>query len=120
MKQIFVAVDAIGILGLLFAVPLITWTKMTLGSVLTIAGAYFNPLRNAANPRGGEATIKLGKFEITLSGGLRFVVVVAGLILVIASAIESVEPVKTAINTEIEKRFPNSNDAIDATSLDKI
>lgn len=65
----------------------VSWTKMTFGGFLACVGALY-PKFGSGKESTGEANIRISKVSILLKGGIRYCVVVCGVVLVIFSAIE--------------------------------
>jgi hypothetical protein len=101
MKNFQFWFDGFSVLGIFWSFSFLTWTKLTLGAGLAFLGAFFrNDWGKNANPDGGKATIKFGSINIGLNGGLRFAVIVVGLVIVTSSYADVWENVK--------HRFPGS------------
>jgi hypothetical protein len=75
----------IALVGLFVFVPI---TKMVLGAILTVVGAFFPTVQSANKKDEGKGKISLFKVAVTLSGGIRFAVIFAGVILLIGSILE--------------------------------
>lgn len=87
MKLIDFIFELVGLGGLVLVISYITWTKMLLGSVITLVGAFFPEMRSKEKQH-GEGEINAGNFRVVFSGGLRFAVVIAGIILIIGSVVD--------------------------------
>jgi hypothetical protein len=71
--------------GLIFAFAFISWTKIALGSVLTVIGAFFP--NSTSDKATGTGSLKLAGVNITLRGSLRVGVLIAGLVLIVNEGI---------------------------------
>jgi len=86
MKQIIIYLLELGaVSGLLLFITFVSWTKLALGSVLTVAGAFLP--QGTADALNGRGKLKLLGVEITLSGVLRIGVVIGGLALITGEAV---------------------------------
>jgi hypothetical protein len=85
--KLFLELASLG--GLIGLMAFITWTKMALGGVLAITGAFFpSPVAIDEKSNKGTTEIKAWNFLIKMTGGLRFGVVVAGLILLVGAVLD--------------------------------
>ncbi|MDD5754562.1 MAG: hypothetical protein PHN45_07415 [Methylococcales bacterium] len=75
----------IGLSGVLMFLKGVSWTKMTLGSFLAIIGTLYPGQEKENKEISGETKISWRGFSIFLKGGLRFALVVGGVILIIGS-----------------------------------
>jgi len=92
-KAIWYLLELLGIGGLVGLLAYITWTKMALGSALSLLGAFF-PELHAKESEQGEGTIDAGKVKVVFRGGLRFVVVISGLVLIVGAVLDGHEKYK--------------------------
>jgi len=79
----------LGLMGLLVFMKTISWSKMLMGSFLSIIGALY-PVKKESNDDKGEAKIEIPKFKLFIKGSLRFALVIAGVILIIGSIMSGV------------------------------
>ncbi len=86
-KVIIYILELIGIGGLIGLMAYISWTKMALGASLSLLGAFFPELQ-AKEESPGQGTINAGKVKVVFRGGLRFVVVVSGMILIVGAVLD--------------------------------
>lgn len=82
--------ELVGLGALMSLLAFVTWTKMALGAILALAGAYFPTLRKREDVP-GSAQINLQKIAVQLRGGARFAVVIAGLVLIIGAMLDGHE-----------------------------
>ena len=82
--------ELVGVGGLIGLVAYISWTKMALGSALSLLGAFF-PELHMKREGTGEGKIDAGNIKVVFRGGLRFVVVVAGLVLIVGAVLDGHE-----------------------------
>lgn len=87
MKLWMYIMESLGIIGLVGLISYITWTKMALGAALSLLGAFFPELHIKEGGK-GEGTIDIGKVKVVFRGGLRFVVVIAGLVLIVGAVLD--------------------------------
>ncbi|MEQ1953188.1 hypothetical protein [Mesorhizobium sp. CN2-181] len=88
MAKLLLLIGEMGVFAAIFAaLAFVSWTKMTLGAVLTFVGAFFPNLKQG-NEGESRATIKLLGAEISFSGVVKFGVIVGGVILIIGSVVE--------------------------------
>lgn len=102
-KAILYLMELVGVGGLLGLLGFITWTKMGLGAALSLLGAFF-PELHVKNNEQGEGKIDAGKVSVVFRGGLRFVVVVAGLVLIVGSVLDGHEGFKEAQAKELDAK----------------
>jgi hypothetical protein len=106
--------ELIGFFGLLGAIPFVAWTKMTLGAVLTLAGAYFSHLR-PNRTSGGALELDTGRTRVRYSGGLSLFVwgcvSIAGLILIFSAGLDSKAPIEVAMEEKMHQvRTPGTKE----------
>ena len=82
--------EYVGVAGIIGLISFVSWTKLALGAVLTFLGAFF-PKAGARKEslEGGNAQIKVLNIFLKMSGGLRFGVVLAGLIVLAGSLLDA-------------------------------
>lgn len=85
LKLVMEYAGVIALVGLFVFVPI---TKMVLGAVLTVVGAFFPRVESSSKNDEGKGKLSLFKIAVTLSGGVRFGVIFAGVILLIGSILE--------------------------------
>jgi hypothetical protein len=81
MREIELFLEYLGLAGIIGILAFITWTKMLLGAVVTIVGAFF-PSRNSDKAT-GTGTIKWSQFNVAFKGSLRIGVIIAGIVLIV-------------------------------------
>jgi len=84
------ALELIGVGGLVALFAFIPLTKLGLGGALAILGAFFPNFHSEKN-KSGTAQVKFLAFLFKMSGGLRFAVVTAGIIVLIGAVIDGHE-----------------------------
>lgn len=87
----------IGLGFIMFVLKSVSWTKMTFGGLLALFGAFF-PKNQEENNEKGEAKISSGKISIALKGGVRFAVVIAGLVLIVGAVYDGVKGAEKQAN----------------------
>jgi hypothetical protein len=84
MKTLLFAMELIGFLGVFLSFSILTWTKLTLGGALSFLGVFFPSRAGDGNEnKDNKAAIRLGPIAVDFQGGLRFALVVAGIVLLI-------------------------------------
>ncbi|MGL6313088.1 hypothetical protein [Vibrio sp. WXL103] len=89
-KYITYIIEVLGLVSAVGLISYISWTKMILGSALALLGAFF-PEINRKTEEEGQAQVQVGKINVSFRGGLRFAVVVAGIILIVGSLGDGVD-----------------------------
>ncbi len=79
----------VGLGFLLLYLQSVSWTKIMLGGFLCLIGAFF-PRGKVDQEKEGKAKISFGKLSFELRGGVRFAVVIAGIILIFVSVYDGV------------------------------
>lgn len=97
---------------------------MTLGAALTVIGTYFPSFTGRLRKSDrGDAHISFSQFAVKISGGLRFVLVVGGLLLICGSLGESFYNVDTyqsiTGHLDYERLSPNQRDKFLASAKEK-
>jgi hypothetical protein len=78
-----------GVGGIVALLAFIPWTKLALGGVLAFLGAFFpNFGGTKVDRQGGYAQIKVLNILLKMSGGLRFGLVLAGLIVLVGAILD--------------------------------
>jgi hypothetical protein len=80
----------LGLMGLLVFMKTISWSKMLTGSFLAIIGVFY-PNKKQIDEKEGEAKIEVPKFNIFIKGSLKFTLVIAGIILIVASVFNGMD-----------------------------
>jgi hypothetical protein len=88
---VFFLLELLGVAGLVSLLAYITWTKMALGAVLTLLGAFFPSLKDARQKLAGEGQVSWRGFLLKINGGIRFLVVIGGIILLIGAVLDGHE-----------------------------
>jgi hypothetical protein len=86
--------EFIGVGGIVGLVAFVSWTKLSLGAVLALLGAFFPNMDTGMgkrDPDGGSAQLKMWNVLLKLSGGLRFGVVIAGLVVLVGAVLDAHE-----------------------------
>jgi hypothetical protein len=76
--------EFVGLSGIIGMLAFITWTKVALGGVLTVTGAFYPTFRGRpAAAEKGQAKVGWKGLSAQFAGTLRFAVIVAGIILIV-------------------------------------
>lgn len=81
--------NLLGVSGIVGLIAFIPFSKMVLGVIVIFLGAFF-PIPNGQN-NGGEIIIRLKKLILKFRGGIRLLVVTAGIILVVGAMADGCE-----------------------------
>src|SRR5262245_28096722 len=90
----------------LLALAFGSWTKLTMGGLLTLAGAFFPTPGRWNKGADGSGTVKAGPVSVAIKGGVRFAVVVSGIVVLVSAAFEGIqnpEFAKTAKKLYLDK-----------------
>jgi hypothetical protein len=85
-----------------------SWTKLTMGGLLTLAGAFFPTPGRWSKGADGSGTVKAGPISVAIKGGVRFAVVVGGIVVLLGAAFEGIqhpEFAKTAKKLQLDEPF---------------
>jgi len=107
MMRVLQYVLEIGGLGAIIALmAYLPVTKLAVGGILTLVGAYFPDLRGRENLQKGTAQIRFANVLLKVSGGLRFAVVIAGIVVLIGAMADGhQEAVRRTGSSPITDRF---------------
>ncbi len=94
IRELVPIMHFLGLAGIVSAIPFVQWTRMTLGAVLLLMATLVPDLTSRRAPRleTGRASIKLPHgLAVTVSGGLRVFLAVAGIILMLSELLMAYE-----------------------------
>jgi hypothetical protein len=80
--------ELIGVGGIIGLMAFIPWTKMALGGALAFLGAFFPSLKDARQSQSGDGQLTWRKVAVKFSGGVRFAVVMGGIVLLVGAVLE--------------------------------
>ena len=87
--RVFEIWHLVGFYSGILIVGFIPMTKMTLGAILTLFGAFFPRFAHGKDDYAGHASVRVGeRITVDFHGTLRFSVIVAGIVLIAASVVE--------------------------------
>jgi uridylate kinase len=96
--------ELLGLGSLLLIIKFIPFSKSVMGVVLSLTGAFFPELNKGKKER-GEGTIDAGKIKVILKGGVRFAVVMGGLVLIVGAVLEGYGDYQKKKSQEISAGF---------------
>jgi hypothetical protein len=85
MKVLQYLLEIWGLGAIMALMVYLPWTKLALGGVLTVLGAFFPDLRGRKNLQEGTAQVRFANVLLNVSGGLRYAVVIAGIVVLIGA-----------------------------------
>jgi hypothetical protein len=99
--------ELLGVGGIVALIAFVSWTKLTLGGVLTVLGAYFPSLQpKTNNVAAGNTQIKVWNIFLKMSGTLRFGVVVAGLLVLVGAILDAHKGYVADSANRLQSRLP--------------
>jgi hypothetical protein len=90
-RAVVYLLELIGLFGLIGIVAFISWTKMILGAVLSLVGAFFPRVGGRDSADRGSGEINIQQIAIRMIGGVRVLVVIGGIILIVGSILDGHE-----------------------------
>ena len=79
-----------GLMSLLVFMKVFSWSKMLFGGFLSLVGACY-PIEKNSEKDKGTAEIKKNNFSLIFKGSLKFVLVIAGAVLIVSSIFDGVQ-----------------------------
>lgn len=90
-RALMYLLELIGVGGIVGLMAFIPWTKMALGGALTFLGAFFPSLKDERQATTGDGQLTWQKIILKFRGGIRFGVVMGGVVLLVGAVLEGHE-----------------------------
>jgi membrane-associated protease RseP (regulator of RpoE activity) len=94
-----------GLFSVLVFIKSVSWTKMTLGGVLSLLGAFLFQGSKESKEH-GEVQVKSNSFAVIAKGGLRVLVIACGVVLITGAVLEGFRGVREQEKLETTQNDP--------------
>lgn len=88
------------LMGVLYYIKSISWSKMLIGSSISIIGALY-PTQETS--KDNTSSVQISKFKIYFKGSLKFALIIAGIIIIISAAIDGFKEKEKYERQEMEE-----------------
>jgi hypothetical protein len=106
--------EFVGLGGIILMISLVSLTKMALGAILTIVGAFYPS--NVDDKTPGQANINIAKAKAAFKGSLRYGVILGGVILIMGAIVDGARDISSGLHatrSNLSKDFSE----LDATEM---
>lgn len=89
------------LMGVLYYIKSVSWSKILIGSSMSIIGALY-PTQETN--KDNTSSVQISKFKIYFKGSLKFALIIAGIIIIISAAIDGFKDKKELEKQELKKQ----------------